>query len=207
MDIKLFPRYLPWLQEPEFAFTSKVGLSGWTEQDVKEGLIRQKDRYNLLSRTTEFTSKDVPGSLKDLFGEYDLSKLNMMWTFFWDEPKKVEQGWGFADMSEVNIVVVPSGRIEAYNAHPIRDMPGSTDCLGVLAKNLESYLEALFFAQFNKIHFIRGFPDEDPVLSKKTLLIAKLCALIAGGDEYYPFWSGLLGVSSSETSPNNLSGI
>ena len=125
----------------------------------------------------------------------------MLWTSFWSEPKKLEQGWAFADMSEVNIVVAPSGRVEAYNAHPIRGMPGATDCLGVLAKDLESYLEALFYAQFNATHFISGFPDEDPILYQKTVLVAKHCALMAGGYEYYDFWAGILGLPFSETVP------
>jgi hypothetical protein len=199
MDAKFFTRYLPWLQEPECAFTSKLGISGWTEQDVKEGLERQKARYNLAPKPVTTQLKDAPSNLQDLFSEFDLSKLNMMWTFFWDAPKKMEQGWGFADMSEVNIVVTPSGRVEAYAAHPIRGMPGSTDRLGLLAQDLESYLEALFYAQFNKIHFISGFPDEDPILFKKTFLVAKFCALMAGGDEYYDFWAGLLGLPPSNT--------
>jgi len=201
MDVKFFPRYLPWLQEPECAFTSKLGIAGWTEQDVKEGLERQKAKFNLAPRTGTPQLQDAPSNLQNLFSEFDLSRLNMMWTFFWDAPKKMEQGWGFADMSEVNIVVAPSGQIEAYNAHPIRGMPGANDHLGVLAKDLESYLEALFYAQFNKIHFISGFPDEDPILLKKTVLVAKFCALTAGGDEYYPFWSRLLGLPPSQKAP------
>jgi hypothetical protein len=201
MDIKLFPRYLPWLMLPEYWYTSKLNTPGWSEQDVREYIDRHKSQFNLRQKSTQPNLQDAPSNLQDLFSEYDLSKLNMMWTFFWDAPKKIEQGWGFADMSEVNIVVAQSGRVEAYAAHPIRDMPGATDCLGILAKDLESYLEALFYAQFNKIHFISGFPDEDPILLKKTVLVAKLCALIAGGDEYYEFWAGLLGLPPSTAVP------
>jgi hypothetical protein len=201
MDAKFFTRYLPWLQEPECAFTSKLGISGWTEQDVKEGIERQKARYNLAPKPVATQLQDAPSNLQDLFSEFDLGKLNMLWTNFWSEPRQLDQGWGFADMSEVNIVVAPSGRIEAYNSHPIRDIPGATDCLGVLAKDLESYLEALFYGQFNKIHFISGFPDEDPILFDKTVLVAKHCALIAGGYEYYDFWASLLGLPPTDTVP------
>lgn len=198
MDVKLFPKYLPWLQEPEFCFTSKLDTLEWTEEDVREGIERQKRQFNLPQKTTTSEQQGIPSNLRDLYSEYELGKLNMMWTFFWEAPKKIDQGWGFADMSEVNIVIAPSGQIEAYNAHPIRGMPGATDCLGLLAKDLESYLETLFFTQFNKIHFISGFPDEDPILFKKTVLVAKHCALIAGGDAYYGFWAGLLGLPRDE---------
>jgi hypothetical protein len=184
MDIKLFPRYLPWLLLPEFWYMSKLDTPGWSKEDVREYIERHKKQFNPPQKPTHPQLQDAPSNLQDLFSEFDLSKLNMMWTFFWDAPKKMEQGWGFADMSEVNIVVAPSGRVEAYAAHPIRGMPGSTDRLGLLAQDLESYLEALFYAQFNKIHFIAGFPDEDPILLKKTVLVAQFCALIAGGDEY-----------------------
>lgn len=144
----------------------------------------------------------APAELQKLFGEHDLGQLDFLpGTFFWSEPKRLDQGWGFADMSEVNLVVAPSGRVEAYAAHPIRGMPGATDCLGVLAKDLESYLEALFFAQFNKTHFISGFPDEDPILFEKTVLVAKHCALIAGGQDYYYFWAGALGLPPENAEP------
>jgi hypothetical protein len=199
MDIKLFPRYLPWLLLPEFWYMSKLDTPGWSKEDVREYIERHKKQFNPPQKPTHPQLQDAPSNLQDLFSEFDLSKLNMMWTFFWDAPKKMEQGWGFADMSEVNIVVAPSGRVEAYAAHPIRGMPGSTDRLGLLAQDLESYLEALFYAQFNKIHFISGFPDEDPILLKKTVLVAQFCALIAGGDEYYDFWAGLLGLPPSNT--------
>lgn len=201
MDVKLFPRYLPWLLLPEHWYVSKIDTPGWSKEDVQEYIERHKKQYILPKKSTATQLQDAPSNLQDLFSEFDLSKLNLMWTFFWDSPKKLDQGWGFADMSEVNLVVAPSGRIEAYNAHPIRDMPGQTDCLGVLAKDLESYLEALFCAGFNKTHLIPGFPDEDPVLFEKTVLVAKHCALIAGGYEYYGFWAGLLGLPPTEKVP------
>ena len=201
MDVKLFPRYLPWLKRPEYWFTSKVGNSEWTEEDVRQTIERQNIDFDLMKQDIRLSQYDVPTSLKDLFGEYDLGKVNLLWTNFWSEPRQLDQGWGFADMSEVNLVVAPSGRVEAYAAHPIRGMPGATDCLGVLAKDLESYLEALFYGQFNKIHFISGFPDESPILYQKTVLVAKHCALIAGGYEYYDFWAGLLGLPPTDTVP------
>lgn len=201
MDVKLFPRYLPWLMLPEHWYTSKLDTPGWSEQDIREYIERHKNQFNPPQKTASADLQDAPSNLQGLFSEFDLGKLNMLWTNFWSEPRQLDQGWGFADMSEVNIVVAPSGRIEAYNAHPIRDMPGATDCLGVLAKDLESYLEALFYGQFNKIHFISGFPDEDPILYEKTVLVAKHCALIAGGYEYYDFWAGLLGLPPTDTVP------
>jgi hypothetical protein len=152
-------------------------------------------------RDAELIITEVPASLQKLYANHDLHNIELLSTFFWSEPKRLEQGWGFADMSEVNIVVAPSGQIEAYNAHPIRGMPGATDCLGLLAKDLESYLEALFYGQFNKTHFISGFPDEDPILFQKTVLVAKHCSLIAGGYEYYDFWAGLLGLPPTDTVP------
>ena len=194
MDVNLFPRYLPWLKRPEYWYASKIGNSEWTEEDVHQAIERQNIDFDPRRRANPLGQYNGPSSLGELFGEYDLCKLNMLWTNFWREPRQLDQGWGFADMSEVNLVVAPSGRIEAYNAHPISGMPGATDCLGILAKDLESYLEALFYGQFNAIHFISGFPDEDPILFEKTVLVAKLCALIAGGYEYYDFWAGILGL-------------
>ena len=84
-------------------------------------------------------------------------------------------------MSEDNLAVAPDGKVEAYWAYPIKDVPGSTDSICTLANSLESYLEALFCARLQRSVFIRGFPDEDPVRSNKTVPVAKQCALIAGG--------------------------
>lgn len=191
MEVKLFLEYLPWLREPKYKIK---GLSDdyekWALQDTTPIL-----------RNRELILTGAPDPIQELFARHELNSIELLSTFFWSEPRQLDQGWGFADMSEVNIVVAPSGRIEAYNAHPIRGMPGATDCLGVLAKDLESYLEALFYGQFNKIHFISGFPDEDPILYEKTVLVAKHCALIAGGYEYYDFWAGLLGLPPTDTVP------
>lgn len=157
-----------------------------------------------IPRESQKVFEGAPAELQRLFGKHDLGRLDFLpGTFFWSEPKQLDQGWGFADMSEVNLVVTPSGKIEAYAAHPIMGMPGATDCLGVLAKDLESYLEALFYAQFNKTHFISGFPDEDPVLFEKTVLVAKHCALIAGGYDYYDFWARALGLPPENTAPQS----
>lgn len=186
MDAELFLEYLPWLREPRRKLERK-GLAFSYQETIMT-------RTSPIKRDRLIEIRGAPDALQALFIENDLRNIELLHTFFWCEPKKLEQGWGFADMSEVNIVVAPSGRIEAYNAHPIRGMPGATDCLGVLAKDLESYLEALFYGQFNSTHFTSGFPDEDPVLYQKTVHVAKVCALIAGGYEYYDFWAGLLGL-------------
>ena len=201
MDPILFAEYRPWLRMPSHYYISKREKKEWPDSDVTEVLTGQEIEYAVPTRKTTINLDGVPSQLHNLFSRYDLGKVCMLWTNFWSEPRQLDQGWGFADMSEVNIVVAPSGRIEAYNAHPIRGMPGATDCLGVLAKDLESYLEALFYGQFNKIHFISGFPDEDPILYEKTVLVAKHCALIAGGYEYYDFWAGLLGLPPTDTVP------
>lgn len=201
MDPILFAEYRPWLRMPSHYYISKREKKEWPDSDVAEVLIGQEIEYAVPTRKKTINLESVPHQLQKLFSGYDLGKVCMLWTYFWSEPRHLDQGWGFADMSEVNIVVAPSGRIEAYNAHPIRGMPGATDCLGVLAKDLESYLEALFYGQFNKIHFISGFPDGDPILYEKTVLVAKHCALIAGGYEYYDFWAGLLGLPPTDTVP------
>ncbi len=194
MDPKLFTEYLPWLKKPHFFYSSKLRGSNWIEENVDSAISRDNKEYGLHMNNRDIDLSQCPASLQRLYAEYDLRHVIMLWTTFWPEPKKLDQGWGFADMSEVNIVVSASDQIEAYAAHPIRGMPGATDCLGVLAKNLELYLEALFCGAMNAHHFISGFPDEDPVLFEKTTLVAKHCALIAGGDEYYPFWAGVLGL-------------
>ena len=194
MDSKLFLEYLPWLREPAY----RLELDGLSSGDYAK---RVEKITTPKLRSAAIQLPGVPIELQKLYFNHDLHNIELLSTFFWSEPKRLEQGWGFADMSEVNIVVAPSGQIEAYNAHPIRGMPGATDCLGLLAKDLESYLEALFCGQLNKTHFIHGFPDEDPILFQKTVLVAKHCSLIAGGYEYYDFWAGLLGLPPTDTVP------
>ena len=194
MDAKLFLAYLPWLREPAY----RLELDGLSSGDYAKR-IEKITTPKVRSATIELL--DAPIELRNLYANHDLHNIELLSTFFWSEPKKLEQGWGFADMSEINIVVAPSSRIEAYNAHPIRGMPGATDCLGVLEVNLEAYLEALFYGQFNKTHFISGFPDESPTLYQRTVLVAKHCALIAGGYEYYNSWAGLLGLHPADTVP------
>lgn len=202
MDTKLFLEYLPWLRKPDYYYEMKRGQEGWDEENISNGIAWGKKDTTPLKRDMPLALLDAPESVRTLYSEHDLKNLNFIGpTYFWSEPKKLEQAWGFADMSEVNLVVAPSGKIEAYAAHPIRDMPDATDCLGVLAKDLESYLEALLCAGFNKTHFISGFPDENPILLEKTVLVAKHCALIAGGYEYYDFWAGLLGLPPTDTVP------
>ena len=192
MDAKLFLEYLPLLRYPRY-WLEKNELAG----DFEETIIKRTSPI----RRDKLEEGTAPAVINDLFLMHRLDTIELLSTFFWNQAKKLDQGWGFADMSEVNLVVAPSGKIEAYNAHPIRGMPGSTDCLGVLAKDLESYLEALFYGQFNKTHFISGFPEESPILYQKTVLVAKHCALIAGGYEYYDFWAGLLGLPPTDTVP------
>lgn len=194
MDTKLFLEYLPWLREPAY----RLELDGLSGGDYAKRI--EKITTPTL-RNVAIELLGVPIELQNLYVNHDLHNIELLSTFFWSEPKRLEQGWGFADMSEVNIVVSPAGRVEAYNAHPIRGMPGAIDCLGVLATDLESYLEALFYGQFNKTHFIPGFPDEDPSLFQKTVLVAKHCSLIAGGYEYYDFWAGLLGLPTTDEIP------
>jgi hypothetical protein len=194
MDAKLFLEYLPWLRQPRY-LSKMLGLS--TNYD--EWLVKDTTPVR---RTNAIKLLDAPTSIQMLFAENSLENLHFInGISFWSDPKQLEQGWGFADMSEVNLVVAPSGKIEAYNAHPIRGMPGATDCLGVLAQDLESFLEALFCTQFNQSHFLRGSPENSVNQYEKTVLIAKHCALIAGGYEYYDFWAGLLGLPPTDTVP------
>jgi hypothetical protein len=201
MDVKLFIEYLPWLRKPKYYYTSKGGLDGWDKDEIEKALAWRIENTTPIKRAAVLSLPDAPAELQALFAEHDLSSIDMLWTTFWSEPKRLSEGWGFADMSETNIVVAPSGRIEAYNAHPIRGMPGATDCLGMLAEDLESYLEAMLYGQMNATHFISGDPNEDPILYQKTVLVAKHCALIAGGYEYYDFWAGVLGLPRTEKVP------
>jgi hypothetical protein len=202
MDIKLFIQYLPWLRVPDYYYEMRRSIEGWDEENISGAILREKKDTIPLKRSRPLTLLDAPDSIRRLYSEYDLRNQNFVGgIFFWSEPKQTEQGWAFADMSEVNLVVAPSGIIEAYAAYPIRDMPGANDCLGTLARDLESFLEALFCAGFNKTHLISGFPDEDPILFEKTVLVAKHCSLIAGGYDYYDFWAGLLGLPPTDMVP------
>ncbi|CAM3908414.1 hypothetical protein EV679_2957 [Kerstersia gyiorum] len=117
----------------------------------------------------------------------------MLWTSFLSEPKQVLEGWHFATMSEARIVLTPSGRIEAYNDHPIQAIHGDSEFLGDLAQDMESYLEALLCGQMNKSHFASGFGDE-PGVREKLEPIVQLCTAIAGGEEFRDFWEGTLGL-------------
>lgn len=202
MDSKLFLEYLPWTRRPNYYFESKNGIDGWSEAEIATGIAWEAKDTTPLKRSKALEIPDAPADLQKLYIENDLGNISFVAGIsFWSEPKKLAQGWGFADMSEVNIVVALSGQIEAYNAHPIRGMPGATDCLGVLAKDLQSFLGALLCAQLNQSHFLYGFPDEDPILFQKTVLVAKHCTLIAGGDEYYDFWAGILRLPPTDTMP------
>jgi hypothetical protein len=136
---------------------------------------------------------DTPIEIIELFKNQDLSCVNMLWTSFLEKPNRVLEGWHFATMSETMIVQTPLGSIEAYNLHPIFAIHGDSQFLGALAKDMESYLEALLCGAMIGKHFSPGFADE-PGVKEKLEPIAKLCSVIAGGDEYYDFWAGLLGL-------------
>ncbi|GAB1433977.1 hypothetical protein MASR2M32_01850 [Sphaerotilus sulfidivorans] len=202
MNANLFVEYLPWLRSPRYYYALKEIQEGWTKDDVEDALQYAVERTSPIERGNSSFSEDIPSELRDLYGGRSLEKISLIGGIsFWSEPKKLNQGWGFADMSEVNFVVAPAGRIEAFAANPIRGMPGATDCLGVLAKDLGSCLEALLYAQLNRSHFLRGFPDENPILFERTVLVAKHCALIAGGYEYYDFWAGIMGLPPEKAEP------
>jgi hypothetical protein len=202
MNSKLFLEYLPWLRVPDYYFEMKRGLDGWDEDNISNGIEWGKRVTTAIPRSASLLLQNAPAPIQSLFSDYSLKNLSFIGGItFWSEPTKLDQGWGFADISEVNIVVAPSGTVEAYGAHPIRGMPGAIDCLGVLAKDLESFLEALFCSQFNQSTFLRGSPDQNSIQYEKTVLVAKHCALIAGGFEYYDFWAGLLGLPPADAVP------
>lgn len=195
MDAKLFVEFLPWLRAPRYYYELKESQEGWTNSDVEDAFQYAIERTSPIAKGNSNFPEDIPSGLRDLYNGHSLERVSLIGGIvFLSEPEKLAQGWGFANMSEVNLVVAPTGRVEAFAAYPIRNMPGATDCIGVLAKDLESYLEALFYAQFNRSHFLRGFPDESPIVLEKTILVAKHCTLIAGGYEYYDFWAGILGL-------------
>jgi hypothetical protein len=117
----------------------------------------------------------------------------MLWTIFLAKPRKVAEGWHFATMAEARIVLVPSGRIEAYNNHPITDLHGDSEFLDKLAESMDAYLNALTCATMLGKHFIPGYADEPGVQSKLEAL-AQLCTNLAGGKDYEDFWSSVLGL-------------
>jgi hypothetical protein len=96
-------------------------------------------------------------------------------------------------MAEARIVLVPSGRIEAYNNHPITDLHGDSEFLDKLAESMDAYLNALTCATMLGKHFIPGYADEPGVQSKLEAL-AQLCTNLAGGKDYEDFWSSVLGL-------------
>lgn len=185
MNVKLFFEYLPWLKMPDYYGVLK-GLGDDFPED-------EKRRTTPLIRKKVLDLSQAPVQIQNLYAEYDLSNIHMLWTSFLPEPNQVKEGWHFAQMSEAMIVMTPQGRIEAYNEHPIRAIHGDSQFLGDLAKDMESYLEALLCGAMTKMHFAPGFADQ-PGVKEKLEPLAKLCAAIAGGDEYYDFWAGVLGL-------------
>jgi len=175
--------------------------SGWSDMDVAAAMADQLRSTTPKKRESALDLPQAPENLKRMYRDHELGELQMLWTYFWDTPRELSEGWGFADMSETNIVLTPSGRVEAYNAHPIQALHGDSHFLGALAISLECFLEAMLFGQMSKTHFVPGFPDEDSLLHEKTVLIAKHCSLIAGGYEYYDFWAGILGLPPMEGIP------
>ena len=186
MDAKLFLAYLPWLREPDYS----IELNG-----LDAGYAQTLMEYTTpIPRLTPLRLANAPKQIQALYVDTDLSKIHMLWTRFLIEPKLLPQGWHFAQMDETLIVMANgSGRVEAYEEHPIRAIYGESHFLGVLAKDVDSYLEALLCGALNVMHFSPGFADQ-PGVKEKLEPIAKLCSAIAGGDEYYDFWAGLLGL-------------
>ncbi|MBS3960644.1 MAG: hypothetical protein KGZ61_02240 [Sandarakinorhabdus sp.] len=121
MDVKLFIEYLPWLRTPEYDFRSKNGMDGWDKDEIEKAIAWDIKGTTPIKRAAPLSLPDAPVKLQNLYAEHDLANISFLAGIsFWSEPRKLLEGWGFADMSEVNIVVAPSGRIEAYNAHPIK---------------------------------------------------------------------------------------
>jgi hypothetical protein len=191
MDIKLFLESLPLLRHPAYYGV----LNGLGDDFVK---WEEKDTTPL-NRASALDLSTAPAEIQTLYTEYDLSNIHMLWTSFLSEPRQLKEGWCFADLGEALfdgvaagrvLVMTPQGRIEAYTEPLLRSM--ERWYLGSVAKDMESYLEAILCAQMNKSHFASGFCD-NPAVRAKVEPIAKLCTVIAGGDEYHEFWSGLLG--------------
>lgn len=185
MDVKLFFEYLPWLRKPE-RYSELKGLDASYAESITHNTTP-------IPRTVPLNLLQAPIQVQTLYTDYDLSNIHMLWTSFLPEPNQVKEGWHFAQMSEAMIVMTPQGRIEAYNEHPIRAIHGDSQFLGDLAKDMESYLEALLCGAMTGMHFVPGFADQ-PGVKEKLEPLAKLCAAIAGGDEYYDFWAGVLGL-------------
>ena len=96
MDAKLFLEYLPWLRQPTY-LSKMLGLSA----NYDEWLIKDTTPVR---RTNPIKLLDAPTSIQMLFAENSLENLHFInGISFWSEPKPLEQGWGFADMSEVNL--------------------------------------------------------------------------------------------------------
>ncbi|KAA0889984.1 hypothetical protein [Pusillimonas sp. ANT_WB101] len=185
MNAKLFFSYLPWLRLPK-----EVILQRGLEEDYDEEQIVETSPFK---RPQPLPLDGAPGEILELFQNYDLSRINMLWTIFLPEPKKVLEGWQFATMSEARLVLVPSGRIEAYNDHPIKAIHGDSEYLGALAESMDAYLDAMICGAMIGKHFAPGFAD-DPGVKEKLEPVVQLCTVLAGGPEYEDFWAGVLGL-------------
>ena len=184
MNAQTFISYLPWLRTPHEALLQDGLLGDYENDELRDTTPKKRERPLDLD--------GVPKEIDELFRDYDLSPVHMLWTFFLDKPRKVVEGWQFADMSDTRIVLVPSGRIEAYNNFPIRDIHGDSEYLGAIAQSMEAYLEAMIFGAMIGRHFAAGFPHE-PQFRIRLEPIVQFCTIIAGGKEYEDFWAGIFG--------------
>jgi hypothetical protein len=185
MNAEKFFTYLPWLRLPEEAIQQKM-----LDEDFSRSQISDTTP---VKRQQPLPLNDAPREIQALYCDHDLSSICMLWTIFLAKPRKVAEGWHFATMAEARIVLVPSGRIEAYNNHPITDLHGDSEFLDKLAESMDAYLNALTCATMLGKHFIPGYADEPGVQSKLEAL-AQLCTNLAGGKDYEDFWSSVLGL-------------
>jgi len=184
MNAQKFFSYLPFLRLP-------------MEAIIQEGIepdfyLEQRIHSTPKSRTAPLALDDAPREILELFQARDLSPLSMLWTLFLPIPRKVLEGWHFASMSDARIVLVPSGRIEAYNNYPIKAIHGDSEYLGAIAESMAAYLEAMIFGAMIGKHFAAGFPD-DPQFRIRLEPIVQFCTTIAGGKEYEDFWASVFG--------------
>jgi hypothetical protein len=184
MNAQKFFSHLPWLRRPHEALLQD-GLLGEYEKD-------QITDTTPIKREQPLALDGVPREIEELFRDYDLSRIHMLWTSFLDKPRKVVEGWHFADMSDTRIVLVPSGRIEAYNNYPIRAIHGDSEYFGAIAESMEAYLEAMIFGAMIGKHFASGFYN-DPQVRTKRMPVIQACTTIAGGKEYEDFWASVFG--------------
>jgi len=180
---RIFLEYLPWLRRPRY-------LCNLSKRD--HAYMRTKlSATTPEARTGEFDASELPAALLELFEEHDLSNLNILGTSFLSAPFLVREGWQLARMDSMRIVLCLT--TQRVLGCPVlnRIGPPTMNSSMPVARDLGAYLEALLAGDMMRTHFIFGAAEQAGPRARLHYL-AHLCAVIAGGEEYFAIWEQMV---------------